>query len=192
MHKIFSLSPVLVVNRVSYVFPPNFISRLSTPFPALALLGLVFVFSRSLVYIPTASISLSSWFVSISSGCSMSSSTIIFSGPSFSMVTSSRSFWSWFLMMLLLGSFSLSDGCSSSYFSSSRIYSSSPFSVMSSYWSSSCVEDISLLFALCIVVFVCDWDTWAPLKNWIPLGHLWLLVLRVQIVYYGYDLIIYW
>ena len=76
-------SPVLVVNWVSYVFPPNFISRRSTPFDALSLLGLGFVFSRSLVYRYPAYISLSSWFVSVSSGCCISSSSIIFLGRSF-------------------------------------------------------------------------------------------------------------
>ena len=70
--------PVLVANWVSYFPPPNFISQCSTPFPVLALLGLVFVFLRCLVSRSTASISFSSWFISISSGCSMYSYSINF------------------------------------------------------------------------------------------------------------------
>ena len=48
-----------------------------------------------------------------------------------------------------------------------------------------------IVFILGLVVFVCYWDTWASLKNWIPLGNLWMLILSVQIVYPVYDLIIY-
>ena len=128
--------PVLVVNWVSYVSPTNIISRRSTPFYELEFLGLVFVFSCSLVFRSPASISFSFWFVSISSSFLMPSSSNIFSEPSFSMVASSWSFWFWFLMMLLLGSFSLCDGCSYSYVSFLILSSSSPFSVMSSPCSS--------------------------------------------------------
>ena len=77
LHKIFFFSPVLVDNWVSYVFLPNFISSYSTPFTALELLGLVFVFSRSLVSISPAYIIFHLGFY-ISSGCPMSSFSIYF------------------------------------------------------------------------------------------------------------------
>ena len=49
------LFPVLV-NWVSYFLPPKFVSRRSTNFLALSLLGLLLVFSRSLVFISPASV----------------------------------------------------------------------------------------------------------------------------------------
>ena len=81
--KHFCFPPVMVVNWVPYVSTKNLILRRSTPFPALALLRLVFVFSRFLVSRFPASVYLSYWFVSISYGCSMSSSSIIFLGLHF-------------------------------------------------------------------------------------------------------------
>ena len=47
-----------------------------------------------------------------------------------------------------------------------------------------------LIFGL--IVFVCDWGTWDPLKIWIPLDNICLLLLSVQVFYPAYDLIIYW
>ena len=52
MHELFL--PVLV-NWVSYLFPMGFILMRSIPFPALSLLGIVVVLSRSLVYALLAS-----------------------------------------------------------------------------------------------------------------------------------------
>ena len=95
--------PVLV-NWVSYLFPPNSILRQSTPFPALGLLVLLFQISRFLVSISLDSILLSSWFFCASSYwysyisyvCSVSSSYFFPSAPSILMVASSCLVWSWF------------------------------------------------------------------------------------------------
>ena len=51
----------MLVNWVSYVFPPNFISRRSTYFPVFPPFGLLLIFSNSLVSIPIASVRISSW-----------------------------------------------------------------------------------------------------------------------------------
>ena len=48
MHE-FLFPPAVLVNWLSYFFPPNFLSRCSTPFPEYALLDMVLVFLRSLV-----------------------------------------------------------------------------------------------------------------------------------------------
>ena len=89
--KYFFLSPVLVVNWVSYVFPPNYISRRSTHFPALAPLGLVFVFSQSLVSRSPAYIYLSSWiFLSL----------LFDSYPHLQSFFLGRHFWWWHLLSL--------------------------------------------------------------------------------------------
>ena len=47
---------------------------------------------------------------------------------------------------------------------------------------------IILIFSL--VAFVYNWDTYAPLKNWIPLSIIWMLLFTVQVVYTLYVLII--
>ena len=130
--KYFLFSPVLVVNWVSYVFPPNFISKRSTPFPDLAPLGLVFVFSRSLVFRSPASIYLLSWFVFISYVFSMSSSSVsffwdvIFYGGVFLvvLVLIFDDSVTWIILPVWWGL--------TSYVSSTVLSSSSPFSLMSS------------------------------------------------------------
>ena len=38
-----------------------------------------------------------------------------------------------------------------------------------------------IVFILSLVVFVCDWDTWYPLKNWTPVGNFWMLLLGGQV-----------
>ena len=47
-----------------------------------------------------------------------------------------------------------------------------------------------IVFILGFVIFFYYWDTWVPLKNWIPLGHLWMLLLVGQVFYFIYELII--
>ena len=50
----------VLMNWVSYFFPPNFVSRQTTHLPEFYLIGIVFVFLRSLVSISLASVCLSS------------------------------------------------------------------------------------------------------------------------------------
>ena len=47
-----------------------------------------------------------------------------------------------------------------------------------------------IVFILGIVIFFCDWDNWAPHKNWIPLSNFWTMLLSGQLVWPLYDLII--
>ena len=47
-----------------------------------------------------------------------------------------------------------------------------------------------IVFILGFIIFVYDLYTWVPLKNWIPLGHLWLIFLSGQVVCPIYYLIV--
>ena len=165
MHKIFFFIPVLV-NWVSYFFPPNFISRLSTHFTELAVLGLVFVFSWSLVSIYLAYIFLSCWFI-FSSSYWYSSTSSVFLCLHSQLIFLHRHFWWWrllgqfgigFIWCYQLGHFTCLMGthrpinllrCFPLFF----ILSDVIIVLVFMYWL------YLIVFVLSFVIFVCDWDT---------------------------------
>ena len=189
------LFPVLV-NWVSYLFLLKSILRKSTTFPELALLGIVFLFSRYLVSIYIASILLSFWLIGASSyfysptssSCSISSSSKTFCTviPDYGASLISLVL---VLMMLSFRSFPLSNGYSScSYFA--YVYPLIIFPLLDFQWCHHrpCLHFLMLSHSLYFgfFFFVYDWDTWDPFKNWILLGNLWLLLLVVQAGYPKY------
>ena len=105
MHKICFLLPSAggELSVICFNSKPNFDAL--NPIPEFTLLSLLFVFSRSFFSRSTASIFLSCWFDSISSGFSMYSSSIIMCALSSYILASYWSCWSLLLMIFLLGSF---------------------------------------------------------------------------------------
>ena len=181
------------VNWVSYFFTKNFISMRSTPLPEFTLLALLFVFSSSLVsmLLVSAVICLflskgSSWSsVSTLQSCTTYSCSIL---NIFSCDVISGSY-SFLVINLLIGRDLIAWLTMTIWWVVIFLFLFSILFLLrvSFLFIISC--DIIVVITVAewfkiivwisnrhVIIFglVHDWDYWYPLKNWVPLGHLWL------------------